>query len=107
VLGIGEEKKERVESGEKENVLGIGDQKEREESGEKENVLGVGEEQKERVESALSLLFLSDIFQHLIHSPFPHFLLFLSDVQHLAHSPFPHFLEIRKKEKKVGKRRMC
>jgi hypothetical protein len=45
VLGIGEEQKERVESGEKENVLGVGqEQKERVESGEKENVLGVGEE---------------------------------------------------------------
>jgi hypothetical protein len=30
VLGVGEEQKERVESGEKENVLGVGDQKERE-----------------------------------------------------------------------------
>jgi hypothetical protein len=59
-------------------VLGVGqEQKERVESGEKENVLGVGEEQ----------LFLSDL-QHLAHSPFPHFLPFLSaPVQHLAHSP--------------------
>jgi hypothetical protein len=30
VLGVGEEQKEKVESGEKENVLGVGDQKERE-----------------------------------------------------------------------------
>jgi hypothetical protein len=35
VLGVGNQK-ERVESGEKENVLGVGDQKEREESGENE-----------------------------------------------------------------------
>ena len=52
VLGVGEEQKERVESGEKENVLGVGRyQKEREERGEKENVLGVGEDQKERENS--------------------------------------------------------
>jgi hypothetical protein len=31
VLGVGEEQKERIESGEKENVFGVGDQKEREE----------------------------------------------------------------------------
>jgi hypothetical protein len=60
VLGVGQEQKERVESGEKENVLGVGDQKER-----------------------------AAPLQHLAHSPFPHFLPFLSaPVQHLAHSPF-------------------
>ena len=47
---VGEDWIEREETGEKENVLGVGDQKERE-VGKRKNVLGVGEEQKERVES--------------------------------------------------------
>jgi hypothetical protein len=63
---VGEDWIEREETGENENVLGVGDQKEREESGEKENVLGVGRYQKERRERGVQHTDHFDL--HLEHN---------------------------------------